>query len=103
MCQNYYEQVARGLVDAIRQSNLPARVRVNDDHSITLELFGVYEKIRPVESVISGYYRHMYALCKTSNERKALQFLIESISNTLWMIPKDHWPAFQRVAERLFS
>ncbi len=54
MYQNYYEQVARGLVDAIRQSNLPARVRANDDHSITLELFGIYEKIRPVDSVIGG-------------------------------------------------
>ena len=42
MYQNYYEQVARRLVDAIRQSNLPARVRANDDHSITLELFGIY-------------------------------------------------------------
>jgi len=42
MYQKYYEQVARGLVDAIRQSNLSARVRANDDHSITLELFGMY-------------------------------------------------------------
>jgi hypothetical protein len=64
-------------------------------------LFGVYEKIRPVDSVIGEYHQRMYALCKTSNECKALQFLIERILHTLWMISNDHWPAFRRVAERL--
>jgi hypothetical protein len=69
-------------------------------------LSGIYlafMKNPPVDSVIGGYYHRMHALCKTSNERKALQFLNESISNTLWVIPKDHWPAFQRVAVRLFA
>lgn len=99
--QNYYETVVGGIIDALRKVSLPVRVQANDDHSFTLHLFDQREIIRPVDDVVGAYRSRLYALCKTYNEQRELRHIVDTLADTLWMVPKDHWKAFKRIADQM--
>jgi len=103
MYQNYYETVIENVLDALHETTLPVRVRANDDHSFTLRLFDWHETIRPIDDVIGAHRTRLYALCKTHNERQELQHIIDVLADTLWMVPKEHWGAFQRIANQTLN